>query len=557
MSRKIKAVAYMRYSSAAQDDGFSIEAQQRAIREFAKDNNIEIVEEYIDRAKSGTNANRPEFQRMFADCELGLYDMVIVHNLDRFARNAGDSRKYRDKLKDLGIILYSIKDDISETPYGKFMTSIKEAYSELYSDNLSQEVKKGMKEVALRCMHTGGSPPLGYDVLDRRLVINEEESEIVRTIFKMYAKGKSYNDIAKELNAKGYTTRAGNEFSKTSFNAILQNRKYIGEFTYNRRVGKDKNGKYNSHKNKDEEEIIRIPNGVPRIIDTKTFNKVQTRLAKNKKGKSSFRSNSTYLLAGLVKCGECGFSYQGNTRKSGKGVTYSSYRCGKRSNHAEIGCKNPEIEKHRLENFVIEQVFKYLFTDEGIREIVNQINIYHQEMKTTKGKDINLYQKQLKNLKSKQSNIAKAIANGAEGQAFIDEINRITQSIKDIEERIEKESPAGLPKISEAQVRNAVKTLEEKLKNESDINSKKEFINAYVESVIIKKEMVEVTIKVASAIFFACGFDNTSGALLVHLGITRNELKKRRKQKQKTPKMFSVKDDTYFLGYEVVNNPLV
>lgn len=557
MSRKIKAVAYMRYSSAAQDDGFSIEAQQRAIREFAKDNNIEIVEEYIDRAKSGTNANRPEFQRMFADCELGLYDMVIVHNLDRFARNAGDSRKYRDKLKDLGIILYSIKDDISETPYGKFMTSIKEAYSELYSDNLSQEVKKGMKEVALRCMHTGGSPPLGYDVLDRRLVINEEESEIVRTIFKMYAKGKSYNDIAKELNAKGYTTRAGNEFSKTSFNAILQNRKYIGEFTYNRRVGKDKNGKYNSHKNKDEEEIIRIPNGVPRIIDTKTFNKVQTRLAKNKKGKSSFRSNSTYLLAGLVKCGECGFSYQGNTRKSGKGVTYSSYRCGKRSNHAEIGCKNPEIEKHRLENFVIEQVFKYLFTDEGIREIVNQINIYHQEMKATKGKDINLYQKQLKNLKSKQSNIAKAIANGAEGQAFIDEINRITQSIKDIEERIEKESPAELPKISEAQVRNAVKTLEEKLKNESDINSKKEFINAYVESVIIKKEMVEVTIKVASAIFFACGFDNTSGALLVHLGITRNELKKRRKQKQKTPKMFSVKDDTYFLGYEVVNNPLV
>ena len=557
MAKKLKAAAYMRYSSAAQDDGFSIEAQQRAIRDFAGKNNIEIVEEYIDRAKSGTNANRPEFQKMFADCELGLYNMVIVHNLDRFARNAGDSRKYRDKLKDLGIALYSIKDDINETPYGKFMTSIKEAYSELYSDNLSQEVQKGLKEVALRCLHTGGSPPLGYDVIDRKLVINEAEAEIVRIIFKQYARGKSYNDIAKELNAKGYTTRAGNEFSKASFNAILHNRKYIGEYTYNCRAGKDKNGRHNSHKTKPEEEIIRIPNGVPRIIDTKTFNKVNKKLDKNKRGKCTFRSNSTYLLAGLVKCGECGFSYQGNTRKSGKGATYSSYRCGRRAGHAEIGCKNPEIEKHRLENFVIEQVFKYLFTDEGIKEIVKQINAYHKEIQSTKGKDIKLYEKQLRNLKKQQSNIARAIANGADSEAFIDEINKITQSIKDVEQRIEKETPAELPTISEAQVRNAIKTLEEEMKNETDINAKKEFINAYVESVVINKETVEVTIKVASAVFFACGFDNTSGALLIHTSITREELKRRCKQKQKTPKMFSIKDDEHFVGFEIVNNPLL
>ena len=557
MAKKLKAAAYMRYSSAAQDDGFSIEAQQRAIRDFAGKNNIEIVEEYIDRAKSGTNANRPEFQRLFADCEQREFEIVIVHNLDRFARNALDSKVYRARLKEMGIALYSLKDDLEDTPNGKFFTAIKEAYSELYSDNLSQEVKKGLKEVALRGLHTGGSPPLGYDVVDRKLVINEAEAEVVRTIFKMYTQGKSYNDIAKELNAKGYTTRAGNEFSKSSFNAILQNRKYIGEYTYNRRVGKDRNGKHNSHKNKPEGEIIRIPDGVPRIIDTKTFNKAQKRLEKNKRGKSSFRSNSSYLLAGLVKCGECGFSYQGNTRKSGKGVTYSSYRCGKRAGHADIGCKNPEIEKHRLENFVIEQVFKYLFTDEGIKEIVKQINAYHKEMQSTKGKDIKLYQKQLKALKTKQSNIAKAIANGADGEAFIEEINKITQSIKDIEQRIEKETPAELPAISEAQVRNAIKTLEEELKNETDINVKKEFINAYVESVVINKETVEVTIKVASAVFFACGFDNTSGALLIHTSISRAELKQRCKQKQKTPKNFSINEDKHFTGFEIVNNPLL
>ncbi len=557
MARKLKAAAYMRYSSAAQDDGFSIEAQQRAIHDFAIKNNIEIVEEYIDRAKSGTNANRPEFQRLFSDCEQREFEIVIVHNLDRFARNALDSKMYRARLKEMGIALYSLKDDLEDTPNGKFFTAIKEAYSELYSDNLSQEVKKGLKEVALRGLHTGGSPPLGYDVVDRRLVINEAEAEIVRTIFKMHTQGKSYNDIAKELNAKGYTTRAGNEFSKSSFNAILQNRKYIGEYTYNRRVGKDSNGKHNSHRNKPEDEIIRIKDGVPRIIDDKTFNKAQRILATHKKGKSSFRSNSSYLLAGLVKCGECGFSYQGNTRKSGNGSTYSSYRCGRRAGRADIGCKNPEIEKHRLENFVIEQVFKYLFTDEGIKEIVKQINTYHKEMQSTKGKDINLYKKQVKALKAKQNNIAKAIANGADGQAFIDEINKITQSIKDIEQRIEKETPAELPAISEAQVRNAIKSLEEELKNETDINAKKDFINAYVESVVINKETVEVTIKVASAVFFACGFDNTSGALLIHTAITRSDLRHRCKQKQKTPRKFSVSEDKYFAGFEIVNNPLL
>jgi site-specific DNA recombinase len=557
MARKLKAAAYMRYSSAAQDDGFSIEAQQRAIREFAIKNNIEIVAEYIDKAKSGTNANRPAFQRLFSDCEQREFEIVIVHNLDRFARNALDSKVYRARLKEMGIALYSLKDDLEDTPNGKFFTAIKEAYSELYSDNLSQEVKKGLKEVALRGLHTGGSPPLGYDVVDRKLVINESEAEIVRTIFKMFTKGQSYNDIAKELNAKGYTTRAGNEFSKSSFNAILQNRKYIGEYIYNRRVGKDKNGKHNSHKNKTEEEIIRIHDGVPKIIDTKTFNAAQKRLSMNKRGKSAFRSNSTYLLAGLIKCGECGFSYQGNTRKSGKGVAYSSYRCGKRAGHADIGCNNPEIEKHRLENFVIEQVFKYLFTDEGIKEIVKQINAYHKEMQSTKGKDIKLYQKQLKALKGKQTNIARAIANGADGQAFIEEINKITQSINDIEQRIEDETPAKLPAISEAQVKNAIKALEEELKSETDINRKKEFINAYVESVVVCKETVEVTLKVASNTFANCGYEDTTGALLIHNSIERNELKTHSKQKKKTPKTFSINDDKHFTGFEIVNNPLL
>ena len=156
----------------------------------------------------------------------------------------------------------------------------------------------------------------------------------------------------------------------------------IGEHVYNRRVSKNLEGKYNSHANKPEEEIVRIPNAVPRIVDDETFNKVQARLNQNKRKVGTYKSKSNYLLSGLIFCGECNFHYQGNSRKGGSGTVYSSYRCGKKQNH-KIGCGNSEIEKNRLENFVIEQLQIYLFSDEAINEIVNQVNEYNKRVAKT------------------------------------------------------------------------------------------------------------------------------------------------------------------------------
>lgn len=96
----------------------------------------------------------------------------------------------------------------------------------------------------------------------------------MRLIFDRYSNGYTYNDIAKELNAKGYKTKIGREFTSASLNSILNQRKYIGEYVYNGRSSKNINGSYNSHKNKPEEEIIRIPDAVPKIIDKKIFEKV-------------------------------------------------------------------------------------------------------------------------------------------------------------------------------------------------------------------------------------------------------------------------------------------
>lgn len=359
------------------------------------------------------------------------------------------------------------------------MAGIQEAMAEFYSKNLAREVKKGLDVLASKGLHTGGLPPLGYEVgEDKKLKINESEAEVVRSIFSMYAQNYTYNDMAKELNARGYKTKAGNEWSASSFNSILSQRKYIGEYVYNRRASKDMRGKANAHKNKPEEEILRIPNAVPRIIDDITFNKVQARLELNRKGQGHYKSKSSYLLSGLILCGECGFRYQGNSRAAGRGnqSIYSSYRCGKTQNH-KGGCNNGEIEKNRLETFVFEQMQKYLFNDEAIKILVDLVNQYNQETIKTKNDDLILYQKQLKELNKQINNLTSAIAKGVADDIFIDKINTLNTSKKDIQKRIDEAITKELPPINKSDIKRALSKFNEFMKANDCIEIKRFSMN--------------------------------------------------------------------------------
>ena len=160
----IRAAVYARFSSDNQRDE-SIDAQLRAIREYAAKNNVVIVEEYIDKARSATTDNRPEFLRMIKEASQHTFDVVLVHKLDRFARNRRDSIGYRMELKRHGVSLISILEYLDDgSPESVILESVLEAMAEYYSLNLAREVNKGMKENALKGLHTGGLPPLGYDV---------------------------------------------------------------------------------------------------------------------------------------------------------------------------------------------------------------------------------------------------------------------------------------------------------------------------------------------------------------------------------------------------------
>lgn len=159
----LRGAAYSRYSSDNQREE-SIDAQLYEIKEYAKANNISIVKIYVDEAKTATTDNRPGFLRMINDSKKGLFDVILVHKLDRFARNRYDSAFYKRELKLAGVKLISITEKLDDSPESVILESLLEGMAEYYSKNLAREAMKGLKENARNCKHNGGVPPLGLDV---------------------------------------------------------------------------------------------------------------------------------------------------------------------------------------------------------------------------------------------------------------------------------------------------------------------------------------------------------------------------------------------------------
>lgn len=155
-----RAVAYARFSSSMQREE-SIDAQIRAIQDYAQRQGYVLVNTYIDRAVSATSDKRPEFQNMIADAASNSFEAVIVHKLDRFARSRYDSAHYKYQLKRHGVSVLSVSENLDDSPESVVLEAVLEGMAEYYSKNLAREVEKGKQENARKGHHVGGTPPLG------------------------------------------------------------------------------------------------------------------------------------------------------------------------------------------------------------------------------------------------------------------------------------------------------------------------------------------------------------------------------------------------------------
>ena len=196
------AVIYARYSSDNQTEQ-SIEGQLRVCEEYAQKNDILILDTYIDRAMTGTNDNRADFQRMIKDSARKEWDYVLVYKLDRFSRDKYATAIHKKTLKDNGVKVLSAMENIPDTPEGIILESLLEGMNQYYSAELSQKVKRGMKETRLKGNYQGGGLPYGYKVINRKVTIDEPTAEVVRYMYEQYSKGAFVREIISALTAKG------------------------------------------------------------------------------------------------------------------------------------------------------------------------------------------------------------------------------------------------------------------------------------------------------------------------------------------------------------------
>ena len=224
------AVIYARYSSDSQTEQ-SIEGQLRVCEEYAQRNNILILDTYIDRAMTGTNDNRPDFQRMIKDSAKRQFQVVLVYKLDRFSRDKYATAIHKNTLKNNGVKVLSAMENIPDTPEGIILESLLEGMNQYYSAELSQKVKRGMNETRRKGNFTGGFLPFGYKVVDHKVLIDEERAEVVRFIYEQYSIGVFVKDIIVALNAKGVTNR-GKPFATNTVYNILKNEKYSGIYPF-------------------------------------------------------------------------------------------------------------------------------------------------------------------------------------------------------------------------------------------------------------------------------------------------------------------------------------
>lgn len=393
------AVAYCRFSSDNQRSE-SIDAQVRAIKEYCKRNKYVLTHIYKDEALSGTSDKRDQFQQMITDSKDGLFNAVIVHKLDRFARNRYDSAIYKKKLKDNEVVVLSVLENLDDTPEAVILESVLEGMNEYYSKNLSREVRKGLNENAIKCVHNGGIPPLGYDVTpDKHYSINEKEAAAVRLIFNMYSENYGYRLIISKLNELGYRTKLGRLFSVSSLHDIIINEKYRGVYVWNKRKSK----KAGNHTYKDDEEIIKIEGGMPRIISDDLFFKCQK--IKKTKIKPRRHSSHNYILTGKIFCGKCGYAYCGNSAYRNKnGIMVYHYCCMNRKN--KKGCDNKAINANKLEYAVIEAIKDNFLTDEAINLIAKKMEHYLNETVSSVDKEtISRLNRDLDNIETKQERL--------------------------------------------------------------------------------------------------------------------------------------------------------
>jgi DNA invertase Pin-like site-specific DNA recombinase len=310
----MRAALYARVSSEEQVEGYSIDAQLRAGRSLAREQGWQVVAEYIDEGKSARSEDitkRPKFREMLKDAQAGCCDVFIVHKLDRFSRNLLVALRSFEELTRSGVTFVSVSEQLDyTTPLGKVFLAMGGAFAQFYSDNLSQETKKGWDERKAQGMYAGLLPFGAMKDSEGIPVPNPETYPGLVMVFDLALEGKTDRQVAQALNAAGYRT-AGNQgnrpFTKDTVGGILTNHFFVAELA-------DGTGGWIKAKHKP-------------FIDREKFDTVQELRSSARSPRLTINTRArTYSLSYIARCSRCGGSIRMQTSPRGRARAYCASR---------------------------------------------------------------------------------------------------------------------------------------------------------------------------------------------------------------------------------------
>ena len=359
---------YIRVSTAEQaKEGYSVGEQTERLKKYADAMNWDIFKVYTDGGFSGANMDRPALQNMIKDINAGCIDKVLVYKLDRLSRSQKDTLYLiEDVFLSHGCDFVSMNENFdTSTPFGRAMIGILAVFAQLEREQIKERLSMGIEARAKDGKFNGNNLcAVGYEYIDGQLVINEFEAMQIKMIFDMYLRGYSPNQIADDLNAKGYTHKYG-EWNRKTLKRALTRKTYLGLIEYKGQVYQGKHAA---------------------IIDQKTFDAAQRKMRENgalffdKMNGRNYNSN----LSGLLYCARCGARFQKTTHSSSRrdGEPYHYYMCTskmKKDKNAILdpNCKNKSWRVEKLDALIFDEIKKLSIDPDYLKSI-----------KGTKKKDI-------------------------------------------------------------------------------------------------------------------------------------------------------------------------
>ena len=479
-----QAALYARVSSDRQDVDLSVSAQLRALRDYAEKNGYLVAREFVDEAESGRIADRPQFRRMIDEAAKpkAPFKEILVWKFSRFTRKREHAVAFKSMLRRKGVRVVSITEHADDTPTGKLMEAIIESVDEFYSENLAQEVTRGMREAASRGFWVSSHAPYGYNRImvqdgpKKRptLEINPDTSPIVKRMFDMAEAGNGTLEIIRTLNKEGISSPRGKLWGRTSVHNILTNEAYTGTLVWGINA-------------KDNADPVRVEKAFPAIITKAQFRRVGRHLSSRApKVAHPRRVGSSYLLSGLVKCKTCNTPLIGRFAQSGK---YSYYVCQSNIKLGKDACKTPTLNARHFEEMVVNKIRSNILTEGSIRDLVKVVDEEMDGVAREQRKTLRIIETELADVRRRLDTIYNLVETTVVDMA--DFTPRIRQH-RERQERLEYSAEQAREALAQRrQVLDDVNTIAAYAKDmrdflkESELTERRAFIQSFVKEIVV------------------------------------------------------------------------